>query len=466
MPREKTYIIENPEARFLGEYLSPKKSLNQTEMEFITEIMRFDEILYNKSHKTSLGRPYKIKDMIAVQKLLQLFNILELIKSKEHIVNCRALLHNYLYSGYSLQSCFLNHSNSKLSFETNIDIDCDLIYGDKCYTYFSEKNSLSYPSSIRKYFECYLSDHIYKPSCEYKIISSIPSTENKKHKTQPRFYLPISHIPEFLLAFEYYDARIFPSSYERYTDVKVRRRKKDIDKKKTYESTLQHIKSFLENTEASDSNTNKYTLNKYEKLYHIYRLDNTFLFRKLDFIINYYNAYNSDIFLNQILSCFSLTYRESMNLKSTINELIWNDVTFMRTGLQNSCIDFMLPFDINFQFELFQTPAYSHDKGIDGLKQVIDKCKKEAQAFWKIDFPFDFSNLLILDNKSLANNSFANKSLDIRKTQDKIIDILNQNAFFLNYYLPLLEDMQNCHVLLDASQQPIPFDILKELLPQ
>lgn len=456
MPREKTYIIDDSEARFLGEYLFSHKSLAPNEMLFLDEMMRTDEVLYNKSYKTTLRRPYKITDMVTVQKLLNLFDILEIVKSKEHIVNCRALLHNYLYSGYSLQNCFLNHSNSKLRFKAQVDIESDLVYGDRCYTFVSEKNSLSYPASIRKYFENYLSNRIHRTDCEYKIISSTYSTENKDHTTQPRFYLPISHIPEFLLSFEYYDARTFPSSYERYSDIKVRRRKKDIDKRKTYESTLQHIKKFLENSEPSNSDSNKYNLNKYEILCHTYRLDNIFLFRKLDFMSYYYKAYNSDIFLDQMLSRFSLTYRESMNLKSTINKLIWNDTSFIRTGHHSSCIDFMLPFDINFQFELFQTPTYSNYIGMDGLKRMIDDCKRKAQVFWQLDVPFNYKDLLFLENRSL----------DICKTQEKIVDMLNLNTFYLNYYMPLLEDIHNLKLLSDATEPPIPFDILRELLPQ
>lgn len=139
------------------------------------------------------------------------------------------MLHNYLYSGYSLHDCFLNHSNSNLRFNTHIDIDLDLVYGDKCYTFVSEKNSLSYPKSIRIYFQKYLSDRINRPNCNYRIISSIFSTENNSSTPQTRFYLPLSQIPEFLLSFEYYDARVFPSSYERDSDIKIRRRKKDID---------------------------------------------------------------------------------------------------------------------------------------------------------------------------------------------------------------------------------------------
>lgn len=439
-------------ARTLSDYFGKDELSLSSEPENSISIYSFETVLYQNPYGEIPKRPYTLNDLTTAQNLLAIFSLLETIKYKENIVNARPLLHKYLYSGYDWDKCLLNKITADVHLHIKIDINSLLTYGNFKYTYEDEKNN-SYPKSIRKYFESYLDSRTKNTSCpDIHLIISTQDYDNKDRPYQPRYYLPVNQILEFLLEFAFLDGRIFSAETEDNASSRSRIPKFNAAKQKSelkYRLVLQQIEKILES----------HKLSNYEKISHAYKLDKIFLFHNMKTLNYYYTTYTSSHFLNRMIKVFELSYEEITNLKEIINKCIWDDSDFIHAGHQSTFMDFMLPFDIYFQYNLFCKNPYIRlqgIKGLEGLKEIIKECKMQARKIWEFPFHTDLQEIL----------SINNNLLDIKKTQDNIVKILETNNFYKNYFLFENKYWRANYFSSEKLQYPISYDTLKLLLPQ
>ena len=418
---------------------------------FVQDFMAYENTLYQYTLSEVFKRPYSFKDMISVYNLIFLFCYLEETKYAKYMVNCRTLLHKFLYSGYIIKDCILCKSNIKFKLDNKLNINVPIQYGSEQIFFIDQKNLLSYPTSIRKHLESYIkSKSSENPIYTYKIFSSQPNQNEKKYEYQPRYYMPIHQIPEFLFSFLYFDGRKFPSNFEANSNSRIPKLcPQNQNSEFSYKLVVNQITDFLKNANHLDEN---------ELIYHSCNLDRLFLLNNLEILNKYYEVYISEYFLNTMINIFQLSYTEIALLKNTIITEIWNDTDFLAAGHNSSFIDFMLPFDIYFQYNLFSvgnTQKFKNLKGLEGLIQVISTCKENSRQIWKLSLFSIPTNVL----------SLKGEYLDIKETQYNIKELLKKNPFYLKYYNK--DDKQYPKTTSSVQLNgPFSFEIIKNLLPQ
>lgn len=395
-----------------------------------------------------LSRPYHFSEMSSAQNILHVLDVLESIKYKEHNVLCRPLLRKYLYSSYNLLSCYLNDKNIHNKLNNSISTTLPLKAGNTTYTFPDELNNTSDPKSVRNYFFKHLTDKIISYStCGIQITKSAAETSSN-HKKE-HYYLPVTQILEFLLLFTYADGRNYPSTYIPNTNSRLPRLDGSCPKSAySYKLVLQQIVRLLDSPR----------LNQYSKACHLYRLDKLFLFAKMGTMNKYYNLYNSDYFLSNIMNSFKLSYSEVSKLKKLLADNLWNDTSFIHEGIQSSCMDFMLPFDIHFQSELFtRNMPLSYSTGLHGLNRLIEECKKETRTIWSLNST---------PNINLQNYINDSGFINITNLQNELYDMLMKNNFYKTYCRISESFLHSYLSSPEPLQQPISFEELQKHLPQ
>jgi len=394
-----------------------------------------------------LSRPYNLSEMINAQNLLHTLDIFESIKYKEHNVLCRPLLRKYLYSAYDLLSCYLNDTNVRNNINSSISTKELLKLGKMTYAFPDELNT-SDPKSVRNYFQQHLTGKIISYST-YGIQIAKSETEKSTNSQKEHYYLPVTQILEFLLLFTYADGRNYSSTYIPNTNSRLPRLDGSRPKSAySYKLVLQQIVKLLDSPR----------LNQYSQACHLYRLDKLFLFAKIGTMNEYYNLYNSDYFLSNMVISFRLSYSEVSKLKSILADNLWNDTSFIHDGMKSSCLDFMLPFDIHFQFELFTANmSLSYSTGLLGLNRLIEECKKEARKIWE---------LCSTPNFNLQNYINASGLIDIPNLQAELYDTLMNNNFYKNYCTISKSFLHRYISSSEPLQQPIIFEELQKHLPK
>lgn len=325
-------------------------------------LLKSKESILQQNNTNAPTRRYTFEDMIKVQDSLCVLNLLETVKYMDNCVNARALLHRFLYSNYDLKQCSIIDADIKkykgrtTSERDLISINIPIKYGDILLAFHDEINQVSPSKSIRNQLQNYLlsNRNLLVPSATSRNLIDSPLKQDNQDvsttfNSKVRFFLPIQQIFEFLLFFTYYDGRDFSSIHLQ----KNRNRLPKAKPRNTNSEFSYHIVLELMDTLYNpQSLCNPFTLNQQ------YRCDQVFLSRKLNVLYYYYELYTSDLVLDEIIRNYNLTYRQVGELKKIIFENIFCDSRFIVSGLTSSFLDFMLPFDINFQFSVFTPFTY------------------------------------------------------------------------------------------------------------
>lgn len=390
------------------------------------------------------SRPYSFSEMVKAQYLLDLLDLLEIIKYRKYIVNARFVLRKCIYCGFEIQNCL----SSIMPFKTSGDNPsiCDTLHiEDKLSLGTIEKKFNSYseklhsdPTSIREYFTKYLTEHYEACNLStpfYKIYQSIQRPDSKKANRdyQPRYYLPLNQVPEFIFAFIFNDGRDF-SSWKLETRL-PRFRESNRRSKEAYELILEKAQALCPNNFESDVGI----------IVHRHRLNQMFLFDKLAMINKYYNLYTSDPFLDCITKTLRLKYQEALHLKDILNEIIFKDKSFIKDILCSPFLDSLLIFDINYQYILLTLfSELGEQNSLQGLLNLIKETKKQAQKISDISLASEHS----IFSKELESVGY----LSISEIEKYIISILRVNPFYKKYF-----SIENFSVVNNFITESLPF---------
>lgn len=457
---------------FRQEYVLYQQETSKTEELKKVELQEGgkENILSLSNVISALHRYYSYEDMIETEALLSFFEILENIKYSKYLVQYDHLLHKYLYSGYTLNNFFLKDTKKDLQTITNVNLNAPLFYGDSILPIWDDYKTGNRVSSIKEHFKNFiLLQDSSKDEREYTIIRNIQRKSNQdSNRFYPKYYLPINQIPEFLFSFLFYDCRKFSTSYGINDNNRIpKRSKKEKDNsnasESAYKTVLKHIYAFHQNNFNFKTGMITDTEHGYAKFNYKSKLDRIFRYNTLETLYHYYQLYTTETFLNQIMHVFSLSYKETVQLTEYLVHCIFDDTDFIKEGLRSSLRDFLLPFDIHFQYSLL---SISSSKGLNGLKEVIAESKRIAQIAWKSTFFYDLKEKVFFDI-NLDNAEAEQPSLNIEFLQNRIISILENNLFFKTYF----DDKNNVWIHYLESQDtlhgPISYETLKEvLIPQ
>lgn len=159
-----------------------------------------------------------------------------------------------------------------------------------------------------------------------------------------------------------------------------------------------------------------------------FRCDKKFFFLKLEKLFYYYQLYQEDFILSEIVHKYRLNYHQILKLGQVIKESIFGDRDFITKGLESCYLDFMLPFDIMFQFQVFGRTTSNIRGDMTGLKSDIEEIKKVAKMLYSIEIhSMDF-------NTKIRKYFGPDRELKVRGLQKAAWDNLETNTFFLQYY--------------------------------
>lgn len=413
----------------------------------IDKLMHREIILF----QAKIPRPYTIKDMLYAQQQLETLEFLETVKYKDHIVNARKLLHQYLHSRYNLAACNYAASIPIEHIEKEVDCRHHIKIGSQIYTIEKELYQSSPSKSIRNYLADYLTKKIDEKAhiqCGLFIKSDEKIEERCENididKQKKRFYLPITEIPLFLLLFALYDGRDFSHSKypEENTKLPHRNISSQISKQK-YTNIIDQIMSLLKNNEKRSS---PYTVGT------IFRCNNILLFQKLNILLNYYNIYQSDEFINEIVSNYKFTYSETLNLKKNMLQNIFGDEEFIIKGLTSDYPDFMLFFDVLFRSEIIFTFQRTHSEFMQKIIQV----KQETLQILQSD--------LQIDCTSPIEKHSQNGMLSIANCEHDLMNSLRKNNFFNNISCSTLDNLKQFCVSQNNDNEFLSFATISKAL--
>lgn len=431
---------------------------NFTNCKYMNDILLAERILFqnqkilpngveNKYYSYDVpSRAYSFTDMVLAQNMLELLDLLETLKYRNIITNARSIQRNFLYSGFNMDNN-LNFPTS-IKEELSIDLSENIKLGNYSIKVSSPDMILDGPKSIRDYFANYLKYRSVlskAQSLPYTIMQSEQRTDsikaNREH--QPHYYLPTNDIPEFLLSFKFNDGRDFSSwgKYERLPRFAPTRNRSET----SYKTVLCDIQRLYPNSDSTSASV----------ISHRHRMDFMFFHNKLSRIQYYYKLYTQEVFLNQFLQAYTLTYKEVLNLELYFINNIFGDITFMKSILSSPYLDGFLLFDIQLQANLF---LISLNYGSKTLKTFLDNintwkqqvCSIINNSFWI----YDFSNELAKTDNSLNIDLF----------EKAIVKKLQDNSFFKKYYK---EENTFIPLYLNSSAElPLPFGDIRTIVSE
>ena len=407
-------------------------------------LLRYETILFQRKI-CPLKRRYSFRNMLQAQDSLEALNLFESLAYAPYALNARQLLRQYLYSKYNFSTYYhlAQYANVK-----KIDILPREISNIPTLRMITIPEGAHLPSpskSIREYLYNYVSNWSKNPrltnqQCNLFFCNINNDSSNRRKQ---RYLLPLYNIPEFLLAFSFIEGRDFSHTESQQNPDKLPTIKKDRGCSSfSYKSVL---------TQSSLLIPEPFVYTPYT-IGTLYRCDNIFLFRKLNTLMYYYNLYLSDAILNAITQNCRLNYQETISLKDFIVRNIFEDKNFILTGLKSKYLDFMLPFDIFFQYYIYS----SRQSSLEFLKQRIAGIKKDVLKILSVTaHTHESKDFLTFDN---------NENFSILTSEEKIYTQLKNNPFFSNYYLSYNSFSHN-FITDELNESPINFDIIKEVLP-
>lgn len=374
--------------------------------EIMESILRSEKLVYRFSPIT---RNYTLKDMLLVQEYLKALDCLETIKYNPYATYARQMLYKYLYSKYNISACNLlfqsRNKMSKIKFSSKEKISSSITLLS-----FDEMHKEKTPTkSIRKHISDFLSKYtVFYESMNTKC-EDIPQTTQNLPKE--RFCLSLYEVPIFLLLFTFFDRRNFENTASQKSPNGLPRGKL-----------------------VSNETAYKITFNKAQEIYNVYRtfplyksyawrLDNIFLFHKFNRLLEYYNLYLSKPIIDTIYRHYDFVDKQPGMIQDIIRIIIFEDKDFIMHGLKSDYLDFMLPFDILFQFNIsFSDIPASPENFMRTLTNIKERIKKILDVKLYIE----------CDNPALSFSK--NGCFSIPDNEKSICDFLEKNHFYRSFY--------------------------------
>lgn len=406
----------------LKELLASEVNIPCPETYKVCDMFRFETVL-NQQLLANYG-PYSFKSMLEAQDCLAALDFLETIKYSPNIVDPKKLLTEYLYSKYNFSHFVSVVIRDKFS-KINI-----LLPGAKIIT---DKNNFSFPTeffpenhveSTSTYLTSYLTN-AYKAS--YGVYNQ---TGLKRLASNTSFSLPLYECLEFLLLFTFYDGR----NFEFRTSEKIpRRNPKNQFSHLSYKLALYKLSLLYTYVQKG----NPYAIST------LFRCDSIFFYQKLNILHSYYDKYQCEDTANKVMYLFRLSGNDIERIKKTIISTIFEDKDFIMAGLRSKYLDFMLPFDIFFQFMINARPLISlYNPTVNAIKNKLEELKKNTLTILQTNLPSHiFSNLLRFE---------TDESFSIENNEYNILQILEKNTFYKYYTRPAT-----------VNNNTISFDIIK-----
>ncbi len=401
-------------------------SVTNVTNQYLLRILQFECILY-QGNINDFERRYSLNDMLRVQSYLENLDLLEFIKYSDYSINARKLLHKYLHSQYNFSVCDLLTQIPSLTIKEKFIATDNIISNNIPLIFDDEKNQPSPSKSVRHYLNQYLSlqmDAVSK--MRYGLYCPTTKTGQVDQIANTSFFLPAYKVPDFLLAFTFADGRNFEHTVSQINPKKMPPFNKTRScSEYSYQIVLNKINDFMTQTKI---------ISPYKKSA-LFRFDNIFSFYRLNALSYYYQLYLSDPFLDLMLRHYNFTYRQVIELEATIINQIFKDEEFIIAGLKSNYIDFMLPFDIVFQYTVHNPIPDTIPKDPKQFEKDLKKIKHEMMKIWKnevsLQCAFSFSkkgDFSISANEKifttcLKRNSFYN------------IFYVNPAKFFSNFTL-------------------------------
>lgn len=257
----------------------------------------------------------------------------------------------------------------------------------------------------------YLQCNLYPSMTKFNFNKSNYQVPDTAIKDGQRLYLPIYDIPAFFLLFSYYDHRNFENISSQSNRGRVP--KKKLQNAAIYRLIIQKAKEHKLFGSPPDSCFLKSCQ---------WRCDNIFLFYKMNTLFKYYNLYTSDAILNDIIQSYKLSYTEILELKDFIVKEIFHDRDFILRGLTSKYLDFMLPFDIFFRYDIY---ARHLGKSYDTFKENLKSMKGKTKRIYDIDLPGKSTPPITIPKDGLFH---------ISKGEEELCQKLNENDFYKKYY--------------------------------
>lgn len=428
-----------------GTFLIPKRPL-ESACPKLKCLSQYENILLQRK-VCELPRRYTCDDMVKMQACLENLDFLEALKFSGYATNARKLLQKYLYSHYDFLSCDLLSDRKDLCVK-NILHSTDVIGSNiETLSFDDMKDSESPPKSIRTHFNNFLANQINYRHIQCSCNTSIEpctfetTSANINNISNERFYLSVYQIPEFLLLFTFFDGRDFDHCFSQFNSNKLPPHK---ESRRFSEFSYQVVlKKFQEYISKSD-NICPLTLST------IFRCDSIFLFYKLNFLLDYYNLYLSDYFLDTLIRRFNLSYRKIIGLQETIVNNIFKDENFIIAGLKSNYLDFMLPFDIFYQFAIFDPIPWAFQE-YQQFEDALSDIKKRVQNIWKAGFYWQ------ADFSFLEDGDFS-----ITSNENILIKHITKNPFYQYYFRKENEFIKNLES--GSNNNFLCFDSIKKFL--
>lgn len=400
--------------------------LNDKTKTYLSDMLQYEQILY-QGNTSPVKRLYSFENMLQVQGCMENLDLLEAIKYSEYIVNARKLLHKYLHSKYNLSSCNLLDQISDLSLKERFCYTDIITSTATLLSFDDEKNQPSPSKSIRMYLNHFLAMHtndfsqiqcgLFTVPFSNKVIVPGYSEPSFDRLINTRLFLPAYKIPEFLLHFTFWDGRNFEHTASQINPNKL----PPVNEKKHYSKYSYQI-----------------ALNKFQELISepeylcpykmctLFRCDNIFLVYRLNALLYYYKLYLSDSFLDSMMQHYGFTYRQVIELKDTIINQIFKDEDFIMSGIKSKYFDFMLPFDIFYQYTVCNPISNTYPKNPRQFENDLNEIKHKVLDIWKTKF------FLQCEFSFIDDGEF---SFSISANETQILTRLTNNPFYEHYYL-------------------------------
>ena len=372
------------------------------------------------SQRNLIPENYTLENMLLVQEHLEALDCLETIKYAPFTVNAKQMLYEYLYSKYDISACNLLPQSQNMAQNNKFSSTDDIPSFTKTLSFQIKQIDSSHSRSVRKYVSDYLSaqsDFNQHPNTQCGLYFSEPSHKNTSQKgkndnvPKPHCYLPLYEVPIFLLLFTFFDRRDFEHTLSQTNQDNLPRRKFNTD---------EAVYNLVFNKAQDICNTHQHT--PLSKSY-IWRCDNIFLFQKFNTLLKYYDLYSSPETLYAVAKNYNFEYGQTEKIKSIIYEVVFEDMNFIRHGLKSKYLDFMLPFNIFFQFDIFApNPGASPEK----FKAKLIEIKEKTRQITGTKLSLKCNNPIL----SFSKDDY----FSIPENEKNICDFLEKNNFYSSFY--------------------------------
>lgn len=375
----------------------------------LEKIINIESVSRQPYLKTSCKRCYTLKDMLSTQTCLEALDYLETIKHASFVTYARQLLYQYLYSSYDISACNLLSQTRNMKQEDKCYLNSKIPFETKTLKLGMKIKELTPSENVRANIGNYLSNwsKSSSPKTQCGLYSNNVSSVNA---SKIRYYLPVYEIPIFLLLFTFSDRRDFKHTISQKNPDRL-----PYHKLKTDIEAYQLVLSKLDDIYKTYTNPCLYPS-------YAWRCDNIFLFYKFNTFLQYHDLYLSNTILDTIAKHYKFEYSQIEEIKNIILKTIFEDKDFITNGLKSNYLDFMLPFDILFQFNIF---TFDYGKSPELFETELVHIKETAKQILNTELTIKPDTQLF----SSKDDCFS-----ISETENRLLNFLRNNKFYTTYY--------------------------------